>query len=348
MKAVTFHEHGGPEKLVYEDVAPPQVGPDEMLVRVKACALNHLDIWIRQGIPNYTISLPHISGCDVSGVIDTVGIAYAGHLAQGQSVFVMPGISCGNCDECLVGNENRCAHFQILGAQRNGGYAEYVNVPAANVLPLPQNLTFEQAAAFPLVSVTAWHMVKTLADVQPGETVLVMGAGSGVGSMAIQMANVLGARVLTTVGAEDKKEKAKILGAEEVINHSMENVSERIAELTHGRGVDVVIEHIGQEVWDQCLKSLARGGRLITCGATSGGTTQFDTRYLYSRQLTIMGSYMGTQDELLEATRLIETGKLVPVVDSTFPLEEARAAQERMLNRKNFGKIVLTVNEEGS
>ena len=341
MKAVTFHEHGGPEKLIYEDVPIPQIEPEEMLIRVNACALNHLDIWIRQGIPSYAITLPHISGCDVSGIIDSVGTAYSGHLAPGQSVFVMPGISCGNCDECLVGKENLCAHFHILGAQRNGGYAEYVNVPATNVVPLPENLTFEQGAAFPLVAVTAWHMVKTLADVQPGETVLVMGAGSGVGSMAIQMAHFLGARVISTVGAEDKMEKAKMLGAEEIINHSSEQVVDRIASLTQGHGVDVVIEHIGQAVWEHCLKSLARGGRLVTCGATSGAANQLDARYVYSRQLTIMGSYMGTRAELLEATRLIETGKLVPVVDSTFPLQEARAAQERMLNRKNFGKIVL-------
>jgi len=341
MKAVTFHEHGGLEKLIYEDVAFPQVGPDEILIRVKACALNHLDIWIRQGIPTYTISLPHISGCDVSGVIERVGTAYSGHLEAGQSVFVNPGISCGICDECLTGKENRCAHFQILGAQKNGGYAEYVTVPALNVIPLPENLTFEQAAAFPLVSMTAWHMVKTLADVQPGESVLVMGGGSGVGSMAIQMANLLGARVLSTVGAEDKKAKAKMLGADEVIDHSSENVSERVAGLTQGHGVDVVIEHIGQEVWEHCMKSLSRGGRLVTCGATSGGASQFDVRYLYSRQLTIMGSYMGTRNELLETTRLIETDKLRPVVDSTFPLEEARNAQERMLARKIFGKVVL-------
>jgi NADPH:quinone reductase-like Zn-dependent oxidoreductase len=190
-------------------------------------------------------------------------------------------------------------------------------------------------------------MVKTLADVQPGETVLVTGAGSGVGSMAIQMAKLLGARVLSTVGAEDKREKAKMIGADDVINHSLENVSERVATLTHGRGVDVVIEHIGQEVLGNCLKSLSRGGRLVTCGATSGGTTQVDARYLYSRQLTIMGAYMGTRDDLVETTRLIEADKLRPVVDSTFSLEDARAAQERMLSRKIFGKIVLTVEQAG-
>ncbi len=345
MKAVTFHEHGGLEKLTYEDVPLPHVGPDEILIQVKACALNHLDIWIRQGIPNYTISLPHISGSDISGVIVSLGSAYSGHLSPGQSVFVMPGISWGNCDHCAIGMENRCAHYQILGAQRNGGYAEFVSVPATNVLPLPKTLSFEQAAAFPLVSVTAWHMVKTLANVQPGETVLVMGAGSGVGGMAIQMANLLGAQVFSTVGDSDKKEKAKLLGADEVIIHSAEDISERVGEKTHGRGVDVVIEHIGQEVWDQCLKSLSRGGRLVTCGATTGGASQFDARFLYSRHLTIMGSYMGTRDELLETTRLIETDKLRPIVDSIFPLTETRMAQEHMVARKIFGKIVLNVDQ---
>ena len=343
MKAVTFHEHGGPEKLIYEEVPLPQVGPEEILVRVKACALNHLDIWLRQGIPGYKIVLPHISGCDVSGVIEKVGTAYSGNLTPGQSVFVMPGMSCGNCAECLVGKDNRCSNYQIFGAQRNGGYAEYVNVPSINVFPLPENLTFEQGAAFPLVSVTAWHMVRTLGDVQPGETVLIMGAGSGVGCMAIQMANLLGARVITTVGTTDKVEKAKMLGADEVLNHSEENVAERISSLTQGRGVNVVIEHIGQKVWENCLRSLGPGGRLVTCGATSGGAASFDVRYLYSRQLTIIGAYMGTRDEFIETARLAETNKLRPVIDSIYSLEDARAAQERMLERKNFGKIVLTV-----
>jgi len=343
MRAVTFHEHGGTEKLIYEEVPSPQVGPEEILIRVKACALNHLDIWLRQGIPSYKITLPHISGCDVSGVIEKVGATYMGHLTPGQAVFVMPGLSCGNCDECLAGKDNCCAYYQILGAQRNGGYAEYVNVPASNVFPLPANLTFEQGAAFPLVSVTAWHMVKTLGDVQPGETVLVMGGGSGIGSMAIQMANLLRARVITTVGFADKVEKAKMLGADEVLNHTEENIVERIATLTEGRGVNIVIEHIGQKVWENCLRSLGRGGRLVTCGATSGQIASFDVRYLYSRQLTIIGSYMGTRDEFVEIARLAESNKLRCIIDSTYPLEDARTAQERMLDRKNFGKIVLTI-----
>ena len=341
MKAVTFHQHGGPERLTFEDVPLPALKAGEVLVRVKACALNHLDIWVRQGIPNYTIPLPHISGCDVSGVVERIGEGTDASYPVGQPVVVSPGISCWQCESCLAGKDNFCPTYHLLGAGVHGGYAEYVKVPARNLLPMPPGLTFEQAAAYPLVSVTAWHMVKTLADVQPGETVLVMGAGSGVGSMAIQLARLLEARVISTVGADDKIEKAEAIGAEMVINHAREDVAQCVHTFTGGRGVDVVIEHIGQAVWDQCLRSLARGGRLVTCGATSGPENLLDARYVYSRQLTIRGSYMGTRAELLEASRFIEAGNVRPVVDSVFPLSEARQAQERMLARKMFGKIIL-------
>lgn len=341
MKAVTFHQHGGPEQLRFEDVPVPALEAGEALVRVKACALNHLDIWVRQGMPSFTIPLPHISGCDVSGVVEQIGEGEDAPYPVGQSVILSPGISCWRCESCLAGKDNFCSTYRLVGAHVHGGYAEYVKVPVNNLLPMPSGLTFEQAAAYPLVSVTAWHMVKTLANVQPGETVLVMGAGSGVGGMAIQIAGLLGARVFTTVGTDDKMEKAQQAGADGVINHAREDVVRRIHAFTDGRGVDVVIEHIGQTVWDQCLRSLARGGRLVTCGATSGTDGRVDTRFLYSRQLTIMGSYMGTQAELMAAGRLVQAGKLQPVVDSVFALSEARAAQERMLARKMFGKIIL-------
>ena len=341
MKAVTFHQHGGPEQLTFEDVPLPTLKAGEVLVRVKACALNHLDIWIRQGIPNFPITLPHISGCDVSGVVEQIGEGEDAPYPVGQHVVLSPGISCWQCEFCLAGKDNCCPTYHLLGAHVHGGYAEYVKVPVRNLITFPTALTFEQAAAYPLVSVTAWHMVKTLAKVRPGETVLVMGAGSGVGSMAIQLASLLGARVLTTVGTDDKIEKAKKVGADEVINHAKEDVTQRVHTFTDGRGVDVVIEHIGQAVWDQCLRSLARGGRLVTCGATSGTEGRFDTRFLYSRQLTIMGSFMGTRAELMEVSRLVQAEKLQPVVDSVFALSEAREAQERMLARKMFGKIIL-------
>jgi 2-desacetyl-2-hydroxyethyl bacteriochlorophyllide A dehydrogenase len=342
MKAVLFRSHGGPDKLSYEDLPAPTIGSEDVLVRVKACALNHLDIWIRQGNPAYPMPLPHVTGSDVAGVVEQVGNRVEG-VVVGQRVFVSPGISCWKCEQCLAGRDNMCRSYSLLGAMTHGGYAEYVKVPFRNVLPIPENLSFEQAAAFPLVSVTASHMLFALAGLQHGETVLIMGAGGGVGSMAVQMAKLTGARVIATVGADDKIPKAVILGADAVIHHGREKVSERVKLLTEGRGVDVVIEHIGPEVWDSSLESLAKGGRLITCGATTGGDVKLNLRYVFSRQLTIKGSYMGTRAELVKAAELMGQGRLISVIDRTFPLQEARAAQELMLSRKFFGKIVLAV-----
>ncbi|MBH0188199.1 MAG: zinc-binding dehydrogenase [Nitrospira sp.] len=314
--------------------------PGEVLVRVKACALNHLDIWIRQGNPAYPIPLPHVSGSDIAGVVERVGAQVEG-VTVGARVSVSPGLSCWKCENCLAGRDNFCSTFGIIGAKTHGGYAEYVKVPFRNVLPMPENLTFEQAAAFPLVSVTASHMLFALAGLQHGETVLIMGAGSGVGSMAVQLAKLAGARVITTVGSDEKIPKAVVLGADAVINHGKETVADRVKLLTEGKGVDVVIEHIGPEVWETCLASLSKGGRLITCGATTGSEVKLDLRYIYSRQLTIKGSYMGTRAELVKAAELVGQKRLMPVIDRTYPLQEARAAQELMLNRRFFGKIVL-------
>jgi len=342
MKAVIFRAHGGPDKLSYEDLPMPDIGPNEVLVRVKACALNHLDIWIREGNPAYPMPMPHVSGSDVAGIVEQAG-AQADHVTVGQRVFLSPGISCWTCEQCLAGRDNFCRSYSLLGAMMHGGYAEYVKVPFRNVLPIPENLSFEQAAAFPLVSVTASHMLFALAGLQPGETVLIMGAGSGVGSMAIQMAKLAGARVITTVGSDDKIPKAVILGADAVIHHGREKVAERVKLLTEGRGVDVVIEHIGPEVWDSCVASLAKGGRLVTCGATTVGDVTLNLRAVFSRQLTIKGSYMGTRAELVKAAELMGQKRLISVIDRTFPLQDARAAQELMLSRKFFGKIVLTV-----
>lgn len=240
MKAVVFREHGGPEKLSYEEMPEPQIGPDDVLIRVRACALNHLDIWIRQGSPAYPMPLPHISGSDIAGEVEAVGGHVDGVRADsikvGERVFLSPGISCWRCNECLAGRDNFCRSYTLIGAMAHGGYAEYVKVPIRNVLPIPGNLSFEQAAAFPLVSVTASHMLFSLAQLQLGETVLVMGAGSGVGSMAVQMAHLAGARVITTVGSEDKIQKAALLGAHAVIDHRREKVAERVKLLTEGRG----------------------------------------------------------------------------------------------------------------
>ena len=342
MNAVIFREHGGTHKLSYEDFPTPTIGPKEVLVQVKACALNHLDIWIREGNPAYPMPLPHILGSDVAGIVEQVGSHTEG-VTVGQRVCISPGMSCWHCDACLAGRDNFCRSYGILGAMVHGGYAEYVKVPFRNVLPIPGSLSFEQAAAFPLVSVTASHMLFALAGLQHGETVLIMGAGSGVGMMAVQMAKLAGARVITTVGSEDKIPKAVALGADAVINHAKETVAERVRQLTERRGVDVVIEHIGPEVWDTCMESLAKGGRLITCGATTGGDVTLNLRAVFSRQLTIKGSYMGTRAELVKAAELVGQGRLTPVIDRTFPLQEARAAQDLMVKRQFFGKIVLTM-----
>lgn len=341
MKAALFHQHGGPEVLRYEEAPRPSISPDEVLVRVKACALNHLDIWIRQGIPAFQVSLPHIGGCDVAGVVEQVGREGTG-LTSGDRVFVAPGLSCWQCEFCLAGRDNLCASYRILGAQVDGGMAEFVKAPAVNVLPIPGSLSFEEAAAFPLTAVTAWHMLFGLARLQPAEDVLVLGAGSGVGSMAIQMARAGGARVITTVGSDEKAEKAKTLGAADVINHTREDIAERVKSLTGGRGADVVVEHVGPATWEKSVRSLAKGGRLVTCGATTGPTVSIDLRYLYMRQTTVMGSIMGTRAELLAASKWIGEGRIKAVIDSCLPLQDARAAHERMLDRKLFGKIVLT------
>jgi NADPH:quinone reductase-like Zn-dependent oxidoreductase len=341
MKAAVFHQHGGPEVLRYEERPTPAPGAGEVLVRVKACALNHLDIWIRQGIPAFTVPLPHIGGSDVAGLVDQTGEGVTG-LAPGVRVVVAPGLSCWRCGFCLSGRDNLCESYNILGAQVDGGMAEFVAVPAVNVLPIPGTLSFEEAAAFPLTALTAWHMLFGLARLQPAEDVLVLGAGSGVGSMAVQMARAAGARVITTVGSDDKMDKAAALGAALVLNHHREDIEARVKAMTGGRGVDVVFEHVGPATWEKSLRSLAKGGRLVTCGATTGPTVTMDLRVLYMRQTTVMGSIMGTRAEFLAAAKWMGEGRIRSVIDSVLPLPEARQAHERMVDRKLFGKIVVT------
>jgi NADPH:quinone reductase-like Zn-dependent oxidoreductase len=338
MKAVRFHEHGDASVLRYEDAPDPQLVSGDVLIRVRACALNHLDIWNRRGVVR--IKLPHILGADVAGeIVQSSDPA----LPAGARVMLQPGLSCGRCEACLEGRDNECPRYDVLGSQSDGGYAELVTVPARNVIPIPDAIGFTEAAAFPLSFVTAWHMLVTRARIRPGEDVLVLGAGSGVGQAAIQIAWLHGARVFATAGTDDKLARAKELGAHEVINHHSQDLPAEIRRLTSNRGVDVVIEHVGQATWDRSLKCLARGGRLVTCGATTGYDARIDLRFLFARQYSLMGSYMGTKAELLRAARFFFSGQLRPAVDRTFALEDAAAAQQHLEAGKQFGKVVLEV-----
>jgi NADPH:quinone reductase-like Zn-dependent oxidoreductase len=342
MKAIIFTQHGGPEVLKPADVPDPQIKANEVLIEVRGCALNHLDVWVRNGLPGITIPLPHILGCDVAGVVREAGelVSWA---RAGDEVMVQPGVSCGHCAECLAGHDNMCDEYDIIGYRRDGGYAELVAVPGVNLIPKPKNLSWAEAAALPLVTVTAWHMLVTRADVQPGEDVLVQAAGSGVGSLGIQIAKLRGARVIATASSEEKLAKARELGADETINYSSDDWSRQIKRLTNGRGVDVVFEHTGADTWPGSILSLKKGGRLVTCGATSGFDARTDLRHVFYRHLTILGSMMGSKADLLAAMKFIESGQIRAVVDRVLPLAEARKAHELMEDRAQFGKLVLTI-----
>ncbi len=340
MKAVTFNQHGGPEVLEYGEVPDPTIQANEVLVEVKACALNHLDVWTRGGLPGIKIPLPHIPGNDIAGVVREVG-ALVNWVRSGDEVMVQPGVSCGHCVECLGGRDNFCPDYDIVGYRRDGGYAQLVAVPAVNVFPKTKNLAWEEAAALPLVTVTAWHMLVTRANVQPGEDVLIHAAGSGVGSLGIQVAKLRGARVIATAGSDEKLAKAKDLGADEVINYTNDSWPKEVKRLTDRRGVDVVFEHTGASTWPGSIASLKNNGRLVTCGATSGFDATTDIRQIFYRHLTILGSFMGTKAELLEAMKFVETGAIRAVVDGSMPLAEARRAHELMEDRAQFGKLVL-------
>ncbi|MGB8510966.1 MAG: zinc-binding dehydrogenase [Pyrinomonadaceae bacterium] len=340
MKAVVFNEHGGPEVLRYDERPEPRMRANEVLVEVRACALNHLDVWARGGLPGIEIPLPHILGNDIAGVVREAG-EVVDWVKAGDEVMLQPGVSCGHCRECLRGADNLCASYDIIGYRRDGGYAELVVAPAVNVIPKPKNLSWAEAAALPLVTVTAWHMLVTRAGVQPGEDVLIHAAGSGVGSIGIQIAKLRGARVIATAGSDEKLQKARELGADEVINYTNADWPKEVRRLTERRGVDVVFEHTGAETWPGSLLSLAKDGRLVTCGATSGYDARTDIRQVFYRHLTLLGSFMGSKAELLDALKFVERGMIRAVVDRTLPLAEARRAHELMGERAQFGKLVL-------
>src|SRR5271168_592961 len=277
MKAVRIHQFGGPEVLTYEDVSDPQPRKDEVLVRVRACSLNHLDIWVRKGLPG--VKLPHILGSDVAGEVVEVGEYVCGFKA-GQREVLAPMYYCGHCEKCVAGLQNQCRAFTALGNGVDGGNCELIAVPAANVIPIPDSLDFNQAASVPLVFLTAWHMLVGRAGIRPGQTVLILGASSGVGIAAIQIAKLFHARVITTAGDENKLERGRALGADYGINHYTQKISEEVKKITHREGVDIVIEHVGAATWEESIKSLKPGGTLVTCGATTGVNAAIDLRFL--------------------------------------------------------------------
>ncbi|HXO06055.1 MAG TPA: zinc-binding dehydrogenase [Candidatus Sulfotelmatobacter sp.] len=342
MKAIVYSEHGGPEVLRYAEVVKPEIDGFEVLVRVRACALNHLDLFLRAGLPGMKIPLPHIPGSDIAGEVAEVGAKVKG-VKVGERVLLQPGISCGRCEQCLAGDDNYCRQYALLGQMVDGGCAEYVKCPVENLVPIPEGLSFEEAAAFPLVSLTAWHMLITRARLKPAETVLILAAGSGVGAAAIQIAKAAGARVIATAGTKEKVLKGKELGADSMILHSENDIADEVKRMTNRRGVDVVFEHVGQATWDQSVRSLAPGGRLVTCGATTGYDAKIDLRFLFVRQLSILGSFMGSKAELFSALELLRRGLLKPVIDVVLPLEKCAEAHARLENREQFGKIVLRV-----
>lgn len=340
MKAVVIRQHGGPEVLQIEDIPDPVPGPGEVVVRVRAVALNHLDLWIRRGLPGAPFHLPATTGADASGEIHALGPGVDGP-AIGTPVMVLPGISCGVCAECLSGRDALCASYGILGETCDGALAELVKVPRANVVEKPASLTHEAAAAMSLTFLTAWHMLVARAELRGGETVLVQSAGSGVGVAAIQIARFLGARVLATAGSEDKRQAALELGAEAVFDSRSSDWAKAVKSATGGRGVDVVFEHVGGETFELSMRALARGGRLVTCGATTGIDAKINLRHVFFKSQSILGSTMGHKGEYHQLVKLMAQGIFRPVIDRVLPLSEVRAAQEALEGRSVFGKVVL-------
>jgi len=344
MKATIFHEHGLPDVLKYEDIPDPDVGPNQVLVDVKAVALNHLDLFVRSGIPGLKLEMPHILGSDISGLIKETGSAIRDEFQTGQKVIIDPGRSCGVCEYCIRGQESLCAEYGIIGEHYRGGYAELISVDAQNVIHIPEfsELDFNQAAAVPLTFMTAWRMLLPKAKVKPGDDVLIIGIGGAVALAALQIAKIAGARVLVTSSSEKKLKKALELGADLGINHRTNpEFHKEVWNLTNRRGVDIVVDSVGEATWEKSLRSLTKGGRLVTCGATSGPNATTNLNIVFWKQLEILGSTMGSRSELRDVLKLVWTGKLKPIVDRVFPLSKAKDAHELLEKGEQFGKLVL-------
>lgn len=341
MKAILIRDHGGYDRLEMTDIPEPDAS-GMALVRVRAVALNHLDVWVRRGVPGHRFPLPMVPGCEVAGVVASLPAGTTGW-REGDEVIVAPGYSCGHCVACLSGDDPLCREYGIFGESKNGGAAELIAVPVRNLLRKPANLSFEEAAAIPLDFLTAWHMLVARARLRPGETVLVHAGGSGVGSAGVQVAKLWGATVYATVGSAEKKERAVELGADEVILYRETDFAQEIRRLTGKRGVDVVFEHVGADTFEGSMRSLARGGRLVTCGATTGAEVTINLRLVFFKLLSILGSTMGSLAELHQIMAHVEAGRLRPVVDRVLPLAGVAEGHRLLEERAVFGKVVLNV-----
>lgn len=341
MRGLFIERHGDPQVLKIGDLPDPVPSEGEVLVRVKACALNHLDIWVRRGLPGLRLSLPHIMGSDMAGVVERLGPGVSS-LVPGDRVLLNPGVSCGKCSYCLSGEHSLCPEFKIIGEHTGGVCAEYAVVPGTNLLSFPESLSFEEAAAAPLVFLTAWRLLVTRGRIRVGERVLIVGGSGGVATAALQIAKLSGATVYATTSSKEKREKLRDLGADEVILDP--DFHKKVWELTSRKGVEVVVDSVGQATWAKSLRSLARGGRLLTCGATTGSSPEAEIRYIFWRQVSIIGSTMSNQSEFREVMELVFQGKLRPVVGAILPLDEAIRAHRLLEERKHFGKIVLRIS----
>jgi NADPH:quinone reductase-like Zn-dependent oxidoreductase len=341
MRAVRIDEHGGPEVLRIVDLPDPEPGPGEVRVRIRAAALNHLDLWVRRGISGVRFPLPLIPGCDGSGVVDALGDGVDGP-EVGTACVLAPGLGCGACRACARGDDHLCSRYGILGESRDGTCAEFVVVPARNVLAKPESLSFEEAAAVPLTFLTAWHMLVERANLSAGETVLIHAAGSGVSTAGIQIADFLGARIIVTAGSQEKLERARELGASHGIDYRSEDFAQAVARITGRRGVDVVFDHVGQDTWPGNIKSLAKGGRLVFCGNTSGPVGETSLPHVFFKSLSLLGSTMGSRSELYPIFDLVQQETLAPVIDCVLPMERIRDGHRALESRDVFGKVVLT------
>ena len=345
MKAVCIHEHGGVEKLRFEEIEEPKLtSPTEAIIQLKTAALNHIDLWIRRGLTGMVIPLPQILGADGAGIVAEVG-AQVDNVKKGDSVCLFPPSGCGRCEFCLTDRDFMCVQLRVLGERLKGTYAEYVKIPARNCFPIPPELSYEEAAAFPLVFLTVWRMLITNAELKPGEQVLILGIGGGVATAALQLAKQMGAHVFVTSSSDEKLEMAGNWGADHGINDLRSDFAKEVRALTEKRGVDVVVDCVGGDSWVKSLAALAKGGRLVTCGATAGSNPQTDIRRIFWNHLKIFGSTMGSREEFRQLLSFMRTSRIRPIIDQLFPLKEAMAAQQRMEERKQFGKIVLQIRD---